>query len=111
MIKKRRIPHYDLFLVKRLINEGRYFETKKSLRWLATHGYDQSIAKRIILSLDEAEFVESLPPPREGGTWADVYRCSYEDEEIEGTFYVKFILSEDMLVVVLMSCKEWGYGW
>lgn len=111
MKRKQKTPRYDLALVKRLILEGRYFETKKSVGWLVSHGYDPALAKKIVLSLAGKEFVESLPPLREGGEWADVYHCSYKDESIEGSFYVKFVVTEDALVVVLMSCKEWGYGW
>lgn len=104
-------PWYDLALVKRLVESGCYAETEKSTKWLRFHGYDPAIAKKMILSLEQGEYVESLCPEREGGLWADVYRCDYEDDELEGTFYLKFVVSEETLVVVLMSCKEWGYSW
>ncbi|BAK44190.1 DNA-binding HTH domain-containing protein [Eggerthella sp. YY7918] len=78
---------------------------------MSSHGYDPSIAREIVLSLAGEEFVESLAPVRQGGLWADVYRCDFENEEIEGLFYVKFVMSEEQLVVTLLSCKEWGYGW
>ena len=111
MIPERSKPQYDLGTVKRLVFDGSYAETKKSTQWLRNHGYDPSIARRILCSLADDEFVESLPPARDGGLWADVYRCAFEDKEADGLFYVKFVVSDESLVVVLMSCKEWGYGW
>lgn len=69
------------------------------------------IAWAIVLSLDKTEFEESLAPSREGGAWADVYRCKYSDDSLQGTFYVKFLINDDALNLVLLSCKEWGYGW
>lgn len=111
MKPRKNEARYDLALVKHLVRRGRYAETKKSTQWLRSHGYDALIAKRMVLSLESDEFVESLRPEREGGLWADVYCCDYEDEEIEGAFYLKFVVSEGSLVVTLMSCKEWGYAW
>lgn len=55
--------------------------------------------------------METLLPDREGGLPADVCRCRYSDEEIDGEFYVKFLIESRSLVVVVLSSKEWGYGW
>ncbi|WP_139653320.1 type II toxin-antitoxin system MqsR family toxin [Raoultibacter phocaeensis] len=108
---KYRSPRYSLARAQRLVRTSKYIETKTSTRWLRAHGYDPGIAKRLILSLAEDEYMESLPPKHEQGLWADVYRCDYEDDEIGGRFYVKFVITDDELTLVLMSCKEWGYGW
>ena len=104
-------PRYNLEQAQQLARAGQYTETKKSTAWLRNHGYDAGIAKRVFLKMKDTEFCQSLPPTREGGSWADVYRTNYDIEEISGEFYVKFVLEDDCAVVVLMSCKEWGYSW
>ena len=65
----------------------------------------------MLLSLSAEEFVEPLPPASVGASWADVYCCEYEDGELSGRFYLKFVIEGGAAVLVLMSCKEWGYGW
>ena len=97
---KGKEPRYDLAEVKRLVREGRYSASKKSTSWL-----------RIILSLQEKEFVKSLKPRRDDGSWADVYCCDYNEDGVSVCFYVKFIVEGDVATVMLMSCKEWGYAW
>lgn len=108
---KRNFPEYDLGLVKSLASSGRVSLTKKGTGWLRNHGYSPRKAIDFVLSLDEGEYVETLLPSREGGLPADVYRCCYGDGELEGEFYVKFLVESQSLVVVVLSCKEWGYGW
>ncbi|MCB7037609.1 type II toxin-antitoxin system MqsR family toxin [Eggerthella sinensis] len=111
MMMKKNAPTYDLAIAKLLAGQGRYFETKKSTSWLRSHGFDPGKAKDMLLSLEAGEFAESLPPLKPGGSWADVYCCSYEDAELSGDFYLEFVLEEESAVLVLLSCKEWGYGW
>lgn len=111
MVAKRFFPEYDLGLVKSLVSSGRVSLTKKGTGWLRNHGYSPRKAIEFVLSLDEGEYVETLLPDREGGLPADVYRCRYSDEEIDDEFYVKFLIESRSLVVVVLSSKEWGYGW
>ena len=104
-------PRYDLADVKQLVREGRYSASKKSTSWLRNHGFSPTFARRIVLSLQANEFVESLEPKRADGSWADVYRCDYDEDGVSGCFYVKFIVEGNVATVMLMSCKEWGYAW
>lgn len=102
-------PCYDLRQAQRMVRQGRLCETKKSTAWLRFHGYDPSVARRVLLQLRDEEFVRSLPPKREGGAWADVYRIDCADDELACELYLKFVVEAEQ--VVLMSCKEWGYSW
>lgn len=111
MTEKRTSLEYDLGLVKSLVSSGRVSLTKKGTSWLRNHGYSPRKAIEFVLSLDENEYVETLLPDREGGLLADVYRCRYSDDEIDGEFYVKFLIESQSLVAVVLSSKEWGYGW
>ena len=104
-------PRYDLAEVKRLVREGRYSASKKGTSWLRNHGFSPILAGRIMLSLQDNEFVKSLEPRRNDGSWADVYCCDYDEDGVCGCFYVKFIVEGDVATVMLMSCKEWGYTW
>lgn len=110
-MKRKSSTHYELSEAKGLVRLGRYIDTKKSTSWLRNHGYAPGKAKDVVLSLRESEFVESLPPSKEGGCWADVYRCRFEDEDLATWLYVKFCIEDEAFVLVLLSCKEWGYGW
>ena len=102
---------YDLAQVKRLVQEGRYSASKKSTSWPRNHGLSPLLARRIVLSLREGEYVKSRVPKRPDGSWADVLQCDYDEDGVSGCFYVKFVVEGDVATVMLMSCKEWGYAW
>ena len=103
---KGKEPRYDLAEVKRLVREGRYSASKKSTSWLRNHGFSPILARRIILSLQEKEFVKSLKSRRDDGSWADD-----NEDGVSVCLYVKFIVEGDVATVMLMSCKEWGCAW
>ena len=108
--RKKKTPSYDLCDVKYLVLMGRRVGTTKGLSWLLNHGFEADLAWEIVLSLEEAEFVESLSPKLEGGPWADVYRSVFQNEQLRETFYVKFIVEGQTLSLTLLSCKEWGFS-
>ena len=56
-----------------------------------------------MLSLQDNEFVKSLEPRRNDGSWADVYCCDYDEDGVCGCFYVKFIVEGDVATVMPVS--------
>ena len=103
-------PYYHLDKVKRLVREGRFEQTSKSMRYLWNRGLAKETAGKIILSLETSELIASHPPHHvaNGIWWADVYKWVGRHDGIEDILYVKFVIDENEQTLVLMSCKPWG---
>ena len=59
--------------------QGRYSASKKGTSWLRNHGFSPILARRIMLSLQDNEFVKSLEPRRNDGSWADAVSYTHLD--------------------------------
>jgi hypothetical protein len=105
--------HYDLEKAKHLVCEGKYSTTRKGRSWLINHGYDVSrTIQEIFFALDKHEFLKSYPPKQAGGNWADAYHFCGRTFGFRDELYLKFTVEEESeTLVVILSCKEWGYGW
>jgi hypothetical protein len=105
--------HFDLAMTKELIRQNRYAITRKGSSWLINHDFDaEEVIRQVILELESTELFKVYPPKTPEGSWADAYHYRGRTEGFDEGLYVKFTVEEESgLLVVVLSCKEWNYGW
>jgi hypothetical protein len=105
--------YFDLGLAKKLVRQNKFSITRKGSSWLINHGFDaEGTVKRVVSELKPAELFKVYPPNVPGGNWADAYHYHRRNEGFDQELYVKFTIEEGSgLVVIILSCKEWNYGW
>jgi motility quorum-sensing regulator / GCU-specific mRNA interferase toxin len=97
MEKKK--PHYNLSLVKALIEVGRVRATGSALAGGAALGFDFAGMLIVVDALTADDFYKSMTTYSDNRVWQDVYRPCTEVGEV----YLKLTVIEDVLIV---SFKE-----
>jgi motility quorum-sensing regulator / GCU-specific mRNA interferase toxin len=97
MEKKK--PHYNLSLVKELIEVGRVRATGSALAGAAALGFDFMDMLIVVETLTVDDFYKSMTTYADNRIWQDVYRPCMAAGEV----YLKLTVIEDVLIV---SFKE-----
>jgi motility quorum-sensing regulator / GCU-specific mRNA interferase toxin len=97
MEKKK--PHYDLLVIKALIDKGKVSTTAQALAGGATLGFNYVEILKIVRTLNYKDFYKSMTAYSNHKEWQDVYRISIKDSEI----YIKIMVINDVLI---LSFKE-----
>lgn len=96
---EKRTPHYQLSLVKMLIEEGRIRSTFSALSGAAALGFDFAGMVSVIAALTARDFYKSMTTHADHKIWQDVYRPTTQ----AGDVYLKLTVVDDLLIV---SFKE-----
>jgi motility quorum-sensing regulator/GCU-specific mRNA interferase toxin len=96
---EKRTPHYQLSLVKMLIEEGRIRSTYSALAGAAALGLDFAGMVSVIAILTARDFYKSMTTHADHKVWQDVYRPTTSAGEV----YLKLTVIDDVLIV---SFKE-----
>jgi motility quorum-sensing regulator/GCU-specific mRNA interferase toxin len=96
---EKRTPHYQLSLVKMLIEEGRIRSTYSALAGGAALGLDFSGMVSVVSALTVKDFYKSMTTHYDHRIWQDVYRPATHAGEV----YLKLTVIDDVLIV---SFKE-----
>lgn len=97
MEKKK--PHYNLSLIKELIEGGQVRATGSALAGGAALGFDFAGMLVVVGALTADDFYKSMTTYADHRVWQDVYRPCTEAGEV----YLKLTVIEDVLIV---SFKE-----
>lgn len=99
-------PHYDLELVKQLVECGRFRVTSSAFRDAGELCLDQTDVAECIEALSIADFYKTMPADSKPGLHQDVYRPLYAGFQL----YVKlqiapWLMSTDEVVVISFKKK------
>lgn len=96
-------PRYDIEEAKSLVSSGRFSILGKAARFLKNR-YDASpkeVVEGVFASMSEDDFYKDLELEKIPGTWADVYKPTYDGIE----WYVKFYMEDGRAIVQVLSCN------
>lgn len=116
MRQEKHKPTYPLNEVKEICANGIFALNGRSARWIRNHldRFDTSnIVKEIVAHIKEDDFYKSVSLDVKPGTWADVYRFVFtDDDELDGDdgWYVKLFVDEsDRVRLHILSANWEGY--
>ena len=96
---EKRSPHYNLAIVKEMIDAGQVRSTVSALSGGAALGFDFAEMLEVLLALTANDFYKSMTTYADNKIWQDVYR----PDTSAGDVYIKLTVIEDVLIV---SFKE-----
>jgi motility quorum-sensing regulator/GCU-specific mRNA interferase toxin len=96
---EKRTPHYQLLVVKMLIEQGKIRSTFSALAGAAALGLDFAGMVSVIAALTARDFYKSMTTHADHKIWQDVYRPTTS----AGKVYLKLTVIDDVLIV---SFKE-----
>ncbi len=96
---EKRTPHYDLVLVKHLVEGGRARTTRVALEGAAALGMGRNEIFAVVIALTPGCFYKSMTTYADHRVWQDVYRPA----TAAGSVYLKLTIVGDVVVV---SFKE-----
>lgn len=100
---EKRKPHYNLELIKSLINKGDYSITKIAVKNAAfDFGFNAEDIIRQILELEVRHFYKSMTSDFDNSIWQDVY---HKRITITETAYIKLQLKNDNSVIIQFKRK------
>lgn len=96
---EKRIAHYRLTTVKRLIKEGRVEFTMTAVTGGAAMGFDIDKMLDVVSNLTNKNLYKSMTSHADHTAWHDVYHAGTR----HGVVYIKLTIAETLLIV---SFKE-----
>ena len=96
---EKRVAHYSLDLIRKLINEENYRITGTAFRDAMALGFDEDDILEVVLKLSPKELYKSMTTHYDNKIWQDVYYVTLQKKEL----YVKLQINEDAIVI---SFKE-----
>ncbi len=109
MKRRRGKPTYDLSKAKDLVRLGKASINGRAIAFIRNHVDVRNpggVVRKVIESAAEGDFRESYELDMLPGTWVDVYRVRYDDED----WYLKFFIDgEGDLKLNVLSANWWGY--
>ena len=96
---EKKNPHYNLSIVREMIDEGKVRSTVSALSGAAVLGLDFAGMIEVLLALTANDFYKSMTTYADNKVWQDVYRPNTS----AGDIYIKLTVIEDVLIV---SFKE-----
>ena len=96
---EKRSPHYNLAIIKEMIEAGQVRSTVSALSGGAALGFDFAEMLAVLLALTANDFYKSMTTYAGNKIWQDVYR----PDTSAGDVYIKLTVIEDVLIV---SFKE-----
>jgi motility quorum-sensing regulator/GCU-specific mRNA interferase toxin len=96
---EKRTPHYQLSLVKMLVEERKIRSTYSALAGAASLGFDFAGMLIVIGALTPQDFYKSMTTHADHRIWQDVYRPVTSS----GVIYLKLTVLDEVLIV---SFKE-----
>ena len=96
---EKRTPHYQLSMIKEMIDKGNVRATKSALEGGAVLRFDFDGILDVIMGLTHKDFYKSMTTYNDHMTWQDVYRPKTPVGEV----YVKLTVIDYVLIV---SFKE-----
>jgi len=92
-------PHYNLSVIKTMIEEGKVCSTLTALTGGARLGLDFAEIVAVVSKLKSSDFYKSMTTHTNSKVWQDVYRPKTK----AGNIYLKITITNDVLIV---SFKE-----
>ena len=96
---EKRTPHYDLVLVKRLLNERLFRITTVAMAGASAMQMDERDIVVVVRDLSHGCFYKSMTSHADHRIWQDVYHPMTE----RGIVYLKLTVVDDLLI---LSFKE-----
>ena len=96
---EKRTPHYDLVLVKRLLNERLFRITTVAMAGASAMQMDERDIFVVVRDLSHGCFYKSMTSHADHRIWQDVYHPMTE----RGIVYLKLTVVDDLLI---LSFKE-----
>ena len=96
---EKKVAHYSLELIKKLISEDKYFITRSARVDYVNLGFDDEDVIDIILDLNNKNLYKSMTTYHDNKIWQDVYFKKINKLEL----YIKLQISEQAIVI---SFKE-----
>ena len=106
MKRRRPKPSYSLDKVKELAKSGAARVNSRSISFIVNHidtRDPRRIVTQVILSIESEDFIESFELDNIPGTWADVYKPTYDGEK----WYVKLFIDDDGSAVLHILSANW----
>jgi len=99
-------PHYDLELVKQLVECGRFRVTSSAMRDAGELCLDQSDIAECIEALSIADFYKTMPADSKPGLHQDVYRPLFAGFQLYLKLQItRWLVSTDEVVVISFKKK------
>lgn len=97
MMPEKRTAHTRLFIVKEMVRAGKAKATLTSYNGALALGFTtRQEMFDVVLALNTADFHKSMTAYHDHTCWHDVYRPSYNGQQI----YLKLIVKDDVLIVL-----------
>lgn len=96
---EKRVAHYNLDLIRALINKENYRITGSAFRDAMALEFDEDDILEVVLKLSPKELYKSMTTHNDNKVWQDVYYATLQKKER----YVKLQINEDAIVI---SFKE-----
>lgn len=93
------VPHYELSVVKNLINAGNVRITESAQIGGAALEFDTGQIIGVVMTLTQTDFYKSMTTHADYRIWQDVYRPTTSAGEV----YLKLTVTDDVIIV---SFKE-----
>ena len=107
--RSRETPAYPLNEVKRLAKSRKMTVNRRALNFIMNHmdvSSPMETVSKLIGSMEESDFLESVCLDTIPGTWADVYQPEFCGE----TWYVKLFIHQDGSASLSVMSANWdGY--
>lgn len=98
MMEKRK-PHFELSVVKTMLEAGKVRATMTALAGGAALGFDFEEMVGVVIALTGKDFYKSMTTHADHKVWQDVYHPTTKAGEV----YLKLMVTDD---VVIISFKE-----
>ncbi|MEA3290386.1 MAG: type II toxin-antitoxin system MqsR family toxin [Campylobacterota bacterium] len=96
---EKKVSHYDLSLIKKMINDDDYFITGSARVDYTSLGFDDNDAIDIVISLTQKDLYKSMTTYQDNKIWQDVYTKIVNNISL----YIKLQITQKAIII---SFKE-----